>query len=326
MTSYHLLAELADGEFHSGEELAALLGVSRTAVWKQLKKLDRFELELYSVRGKGYKLATPLELLDKQGIVEGLSAGSRRLLGDLDIHLSIDSTNSHTLEKAKHNFPSGYVCIAEQQTDGKGRRDRRWVSPFGTNLYLSVLWQFSGGVNAMEGLSLAVGVALARALEELGLQGVQLKWPNDLYHDGKKLGGVLIEMTGDLAGQCQAVVGVGLNVKMPTKSARQIEQDWTDIATACPSPPSRNRIAAALLDELLKLLASYEQKTFTAYHRTWEKLDAYRGKPVQLVMGSRCVRGLAAGVDGRGAIGLRNDAGVHYYNGGEISLRPDHDS
>jgi BirA family biotin operon repressor/biotin-[acetyl-CoA-carboxylase] ligase len=326
MTLFALLAQLSDGKFHSGEELATQSNVSRTAIWKQLKKLDEFELELYSVRGKGYKLASPLELLDKEAILGGLSSDSSALLSDLEICLKINSTNSQALQRARGQSASGYVCLAEQQSQGRGRRGRQWVSPFGKNIYFSLLWRFSGGAPAMEGLSLAVGVVIAEVLSNMGVEGLQLKWPNDLLYQGKKLGGVLIEMEGDLAGHCQAVVGVGINVSMPATSGQQIDQEWTDIDSISPTPISRNKLASATLDALLLLLSSYEEKRFSAYQACWEKLDAYYGQRVQLTMGPNTVIGVAAGVDNKGSIRIKTETGIHPYNGGEISLRPINDS
>ena len=134
------------------------------------------------------------------------------------------------LRRVEAGGRSGLVCTAEQQTAGRGRRGREWISPFGRNLYVSTVWEFTQGAAALEGLSLAVGVAVAQALKGLGLPEVQLKWPNDIQHEGKKLGGVLLEMVGDASRQCQVVVGIGVNVAMPGAAANAIDQAWTDIS------------------------------------------------------------------------------------------------
>jgi BirA family biotin operon repressor/biotin-[acetyl-CoA-carboxylase] ligase len=259
MSKSVLLPLLASGEFCSGQDLADALGVSRTAVWKQLNKLA---------------VETGLE-------------------------------------------------IAEQQTAGRGRRGRHWVSPFARNLYLSLVWEYGQGAAALEGLSLAVGVAVARALEQCALPPVQLKWPNDVLHDGKKLGGILLEMAGDAAGTCQVVIGVGLNVAMPAAAGQDIDQAWTDIrALSGAAHPGRNALLAALLNELLPMASTFEARGFEAWREQWQALDAFAGKPVILNASGRQIVGTARGVDHRGALQLETTTGVQAIFGGELSLRP----
>ena len=188
-----LLRAIADGEFHSGEELARLLGVSRTAVWKQLQKIQaQTGLELESVKGRGYRLAQPLELLDSDRVLAGLAAPVRNLLAQFEVYEEIDSTNRLALLRALESGCRGHVIVAERQTAGRGRRGRQWISPFGRNIYCSTIWEFDGGAAALEGLSLAVGVAVASALTDVGVRGVGLKWPNDVVGGGRKLAGILL--------------------------------------------------------------------------------------------------------------------------------------
>jgi BirA family biotin operon repressor/biotin-[acetyl-CoA-carboxylase] ligase len=214
------------------------------------------------------------------------------------------------------------VISAEQQTAGRGRRGRAWVSPFARNLYLSVAWQYHQGAAVLEGLSLAVGVAVARALVASQLPPVQLKWPNDIVSEGAKLGGVLLEMTGDAAGACQVIVGIGLNVAMPAPAAAAIDQAWTDIETLGNAVrPGRNTLLAAVLNELLPLLAGFEQAGFAAWRDEWQALDANAGQSVVLHTGAREVAGIARGVDQRGALQLETATGMQSVYGGEISLR-----
>ncbi|GAB3288491.1 bifunctional biotin--[acetyl-CoA-carboxylase] ligase/biotin operon repressor BirA [Parahaliea aestuarii] len=318
-----ILPMLADGEFHSGQALAEALGVSRTAVWKQLNRLEELGLELESVRGLGYRIPGGLELLDDAVIRSALSVPAQSLLGELRLQDSLDSTNAEALRRIEAGAARGLVCSAEQQTAGRGRRGRAWVSPYARNIYLSVTWEFSQGAAALEGLSLAVGVAAARALEKLGVPAVQLKWPNDLLANRAKLGGILLEMAGDVAGACQVVVGVGLNVRMPDIAASAIDQAWTDIATLCgDSPPGRNALLSALLNELLPLLAEFEGTGFAAWREAWMQRDAYADTPVVVRSADRQVAGVARGVDERGALQLETTVGVQSLFGGELSLRP----
>ncbi len=323
MSESILLSTLADGAFHSGEDLASVMGVSRTAVWKQMKRLTQESgLEVESVRGKGYRIPSGLDLLCIETITANLPPEARDLMQELLILPRIDSTNAELLRRAETGVRSGVVCTAEQQTAGRGRRGRQWVSPFAANLYVSALWEFQQGAAALEGLSLAVGVAVARALEGCGVPGATLKWPNDVLYAGAKLGGVLIEMTGDAAGPCQVVVGVGLNVAMPSTAGAQIDQSWTDVRRICGEPrPSRNRLLAALLSELLPLLAQFETRGFAPWHEVWQSLDAFAGRAVVLNTGEREFAGTAQGVDHHGALQLATTSGVRSIYGGEISLR-----
>jgi BirA family biotin operon repressor/biotin-[acetyl-CoA-carboxylase] ligase len=324
MATTDLIELLADGNFRSGQDLALGLGVSRTAIWKQVNKLtDELGLEVESVRGRGYRIAGGLDLLDAERVLAGLGDRPAGLLNRLCIHQTIDSTNSEALRQAQQAWPAGYVCTAEQQTAGRGRRGRRWISPFASNIYLSVLWEYEQGAAALEGLSLAVGVAVADALGDVGIDEVQLKWPNDILHNGAKLGGVLLEMVGDTSGRCQVVVGVGLNVKMSKTAAAAIDQAWTD-ADAIASPGSaltRNALLSALLNRLLPLLADFEQQGFSCWRDQWQARDAFAGRRVVLDTGSTKLAGTARGVNERGALLLATTAGVQAVYGGEISVR-----
>ncbi len=323
MTKTTLLPLLADGEFRSGQDLADALGVSRTAVWKQLNRLEELGLQIESVKGRGYRIPGGIDLLEEDAVRRDLSAQTRALLTELDIHQSIGSTNAEAMRRIEMGAGSGLVCTAEQQSAGRGRLGRQWVSPFARNLYVSAAWEFTQGAAALEGLSLAVGVAVARALQACGLPAAQLKWPNDVLFDGAKLGGVLLEMTGDAAGSCQVVVGIGLNVAMPDSTATEIDQAWTDVSRMADGEcPRRNALLAALLNELLPLLAEFERGGFGPWREPWQTLDAYAGESVVLHSGQQQMAGIARGVDGRGALQLETAAsGIQSVFGGEISLR-----
>lgn len=317
-----LLPLLSSGEYRSGQDLADALGVSRTAVWKQLNNLSDLGLEIESVKGRGYRIPGGIDLLDPDVVRAALDSRAANLLSTLEVLETVDSTNAEAMRRVQQGAAAGLVCTAEQQSAGRGRRGRQWVSPFARNLYLSLVWEYHQGAAVLEGLSLAVGVAVARALAACELPQVQLKWPNDVLFDGAKLGGVLLEMTGDASGTCQVIVGVGLNVAMPRAAARDIDQAWTDIASmAGGEHPGRNILLAALLNELLPLLASFEDSGFGCWRAPWQALDAFAGAPVVLNSGGEPVTGIARGVDDRGALQLETAAGVQAVYGGEISLR-----
>ena len=313
-TKLTLLKCLADGEFHSGEDLGEMIGVSRAAISKHIKGIQEWGLDIYRVQGKGYKLASRLDMLDQ----ERLSAVSRD--ASLELIPIIGSTNQHLLERTS-TLESGSVCVAEYQAAGRGRRGREWVSPFGANLYLSMYWRLDAGMAAAMGLSLVVGVAVVEALEDMGVEGVKLKWPNDLYHNDKKLAGILVELSGQSGGAAHIVIGLGLNLSMdPTTSG--IGQPWTSLQEVCDGKvPDRNDLAQALINAWDKSLVDYELKGMSNFVERWNRLDNFLGRNVRLIIGPREIEGVVQGIDEQGAVLLKTENGVESYIGGEISLR-----
>ncbi|MDZ7923904.1 MAG: bifunctional biotin--[acetyl-CoA-carboxylase] ligase/biotin operon repressor BirA [Marinagarivorans sp.] len=311
-----LLALLADGECHSGEALGDKLGVSRAAIWKMIQQLQAQGVAVESIRGQGYCIRKGMDLLDRSQILAGLTSAAQARLGVLEVQTQITSTNSALLNGA---YGNGAVILAEQQTAGRGRRGRAWVSPLGANIYCSIRWHFSMGIACLEGLSLAVGVALVDALAELGVADVMLKWPNDLWLKGKKLGGVLVEVGGDALGECYAVVGVGLNIAMPKNAALEIDQAWTDLASEGCSC-SRNRVVAAMINHLLLLLGDYQAQGFGAYRERWLASNALADTWVA-VTGAEQKTGRVIGLNDSGALLLQSDAGIEIISGGEVSVR-----
>jgi len=313
-----LLEVLSDGEFHSGEELGRSLAISRSAVWKQLSKLADLHIQLESVRGRGYCLPGGLELFNETQIKEGLRAGVEEFLTDIRILDIIDSTNAYASRDLNRDRVHGTVYLAECQTGGRGRMGRTWVSPYGRNVYLSLVWEFDGGVAVLEGLSLAVGVAVHRAVSALGVADVSLKWPNDVLRDDRKLGGILLEMNGDPVGVCQVIVGIGLNVAVPASVAEAIGQPWHDLSD---HNIGRNSIVAAVLSELLPMLASYPEKGFPCYREEWEKYHEHQGQEVEIRASDRVICGIARGVGENGALCVELPEGRRYFSGGEVSVR-----
>lgn len=291
-----LLRLLADGGFHSGEALGEALGVSRAGVWKHVEALEKLGLDVFRVRGKGYRLGRPLELLDARRI----AAGSNFRIERLQVFDSIDSTNA---ELMRANDAPGTVaaCFAEHQDAGRGRRGRAWVSPFGSNLYFSLSWPFEQLPPDFAALSLAMGVGARRALNLLGVEGVGLKWPNDIYLGGRKLGGILLEMRGEPPGACRVVAGIGINVAMPERGGEQIDQAWTDLARAGYSL-SRNRLAATLLDEWCRVLSEFADHGFSAFVTEWREADILAGHAVTVHDRDTEWQGEALGVTTDGAL------------------------
>lgn len=320
MVQLQLLRLLSDGRFHSGQALGSTLGITRAAVWKQLRSLAERGIEVHAVRGKGYRLAEPLELLDPELIMKCLDATSRTLLREFELHSEIDSTNRHLMRRLSNGPATGHVCIAESQYAGRGRRGRQWVSPLGCNIYLSVLWRFPEGVARLSGLSLAMAVAVLRTLREAGLDGVGVKWPNDIVWRRRKLAGILLEMSGESDGPCHVIIGVGLNVRMPPGAAADIDQAWVDLKTI-QTTVSRNHVAGALIRQLLLALSTFEEEGLVPFRDEWLASDALADAPVVLQFPSGEVRGVARGIDDIGALLLEVDGALRRYQSGEVSLR-----
>lgn len=314
-----LLQALADGEFHSGSELGEILGVSRTAVWKSLQKLEALGLRVETVKGRGYRLERALDLLDASRILSALPELARSML-ELRVFQCTSSTNSDASAWLGSSTTDAYcVVLAEQQTAGRGRHGRVWVSPFAQNLYLSLAYELKGGVEALSGLSLVVGIALIRTLQALGVEDVALKWPNDVWMQGRKLAGVLVELQGEATSGWRVVIGIGLNVHMRDEDGQTIDQPWISLDAA--KVVSRNELAARLIDTLLAVLHEFSRKGFAAFVAEWSAFDALAGSRVQMD-GGRVV-GVARGIDATGAFLLQPDQGeLMVVNAGEVSVRP----
>ncbi|HEY0179370.1 MAG TPA: biotin--[acetyl-CoA-carboxylase] ligase [Dokdonella sp.] len=316
-----LLAELASGAARSGRELAARLGVTRAAVWKQVEQLRGLGLAIAASRGGGYRLEAPFEPLDAARIEALLDASERARLGALAVHWRLDSTNSELLRAAAAGPRDRLACLAELQTAGRGRRGRRWRMPLGGGVALSLLKRFDRGIAALAGLSLVAGVAAAEALEDCGVAGVGLKWPNDLVAGGRKFGGILVELGGDALGPCHAVVGVGVNVRLDASSAAAIDQPWIDLAALAEPPPSRNQLAARLLGRLLAAFDRFDADGFAGFAERYAARDVLRGRTLDVIGADGARVGVARGIDARGALRVAFDDGERTLDSGEVSVR-----
>ena len=316
-----LLKLLKDGRFHSGEALGAALGVSRSAVWKQLQHLEaELNLPIHKIRGKGYQLASPLVFLSADEIA--LSAPS--LVWPVHISDTIDSTNAEALRLVQLGHAAPFLVLAEQQTAGRGRRGRKWVSPFAQNVYYSLVLRIEDGLRQLEGLSLVVGLAVMQALRESGVQGAALKWPNDVLVGPKKIAGILLELVGDPADICHVVLGIGINVNM--KKADEVDQQWTSMQLEAGSPVDRNFLVAQLSLQLQNYLDRHKTGGFVTLQNEWERNHAWQGKVVSLIAGVNRIDGVVLGVDRQGALRLSVDGIERIYSGGELSLRLRDDS
>lgn len=343
-----LLRTLGDGRWHSGEVLAGDAGITRAALSKRVQKLLAWGLEIETQPGRGLRLLAPMELLDADLIRGALPEGTldSRIRGNDAIQFkslaitvlpSTDSTNTQLMAANAADDPQ--ALLAEHQSAGRGRHGRAWHSPFGANLYLSLAWSFPQWPASLTALPLAVGVATARALEELQVPGLRLKWPNDLWCGDAKLGGILIEQRGEAGGACRVVIGLGLNVAMRSATSAHIGRPWTTLAdalgrvagvnekTSMPpafahgAAPSRNALASAILREWLVMLARFAHEGFAPFEPQWRALDLLRSRSVTVQRAGGDVTGIARGVDETGALLVDAEGGRQRVMSGEVELR-----
>lgn len=327
LTAPALIAALADGRFHTGDALGDQFGVTKAAVWKAVRKLREYHLDVHSVRGKGYRLSEPLCLLNAESIQAQLSPARREQLAGLELLHSIDSTNSHALRRVQSgglDLSAGrcWACLAESQSAGKGRRGRHWVSPFGHNVYLSLVREFSNGAAALDGLSLVAGLAVVTALTDKGYRGLQLKWPNDVILGGRKLAGILLEVSGDVSGLCHVVIGIGLNLRSSHVGMESIDQPWVALDQIGFQRSRRNELVGVIMNKLLTSLHMFEHSGFAPFMGRWREFDATYGREIALHTAAGVVHGRGVGVNQSGALLMETtDGAVRTFHGGEVSLR-----
>jgi len=279
--TFEALRRLADGRFHSGEDIARSLNRSRATLCEALKGAPELGVELFSVPGKGYRLSAPIEFLDAKEISKKLAAAGSRV--SLQVVDEVDSTSTRLLEMAAQGAPSGTCLAAEWQRSGRGRRGRSWVSSLGGSLTFSLLWRFERGAGHLGGLSLAVGEAVARVLAQSGVERAQVKWPNDVVCDFRKLAGILVETSGEMQGPSVAVVGVGVNYRLDERTLDQIDQAVTDVVQCASVPPTRSGLLASMLTSLASVLETFDVHGFAASRDAWRALHAYQGRAVRVL-------------------------------------------
>lgn len=323
LNAQELLRALGAGPA-SGDALARRFGLTRAAVWKQVQALREAGVPVDAMPGRGYVLAQPLDLLDGEAIRRALSPAASAVLARLEVAWRLDSTNAALLREPAPEDGTR-VLLAEQQNAGRGRQGRHWHSPLAANLYLSVSRAFSGGLARLGGLGLVAGVAVADTLHAFGASAVHLKWPNDLVvcdaAGNRKLGGLLVEGSGQPAGSARAVIGLGLNVRMPAGSVHDIDQPWTDLAAVLDAPPARSALAAAVLDRLLPALEDFDREGLGRFLEAFARYDALRGRAILLHTADGPVPGLALGVAEDGALRVEVEGRERRVHSGEVSVR-----
>jgi BirA family biotin operon repressor/biotin-[acetyl-CoA-carboxylase] ligase len=250
------------------------------------------------------------ELLNEDEIISQLDLITAQSVGQLIVLAKTQSTNSYLLELSQYSSQSGVVCVAESQTKGRGRRGRSWISPAGHNIYLSMIWRFGGDLAELSGLSLAVGLAIVRVLDNYGLSDLSLKWPNDVYCRGQKLAGILVEIADTNANECLVVIGVGLNRWIDAAASDLIDQQWTDLFSLMgKSLPSRNQLIAKIIDQLIKVIDQFEGAGFAGLCDEWGQWDYLLGRQLVLVAGNQQISGTACGVNRSGLLVIKDEQG-----------------
>jgi BirA family transcriptional regulator, biotin operon repressor / biotin---[acetyl-CoA-carboxylase] ligase len=314
-----ILTLLVDGSFHSAQEISKILDIPYTVVPEILKFIAESSINLEVINDKNYCLADSLELLDASHIYNELGE-VKQLLSQLEVLTLIDSTNSYLLNKRK--YKGNYAVFAEQQTAGRGQFNRTWFSNFGKDIALSLLWEFSKPLNKLAGLTLVVGIAIVKALEEYGLKGIQLKWPNDIIHEGKKLGGILTETQSRLNKIQKIVIGIGLNLYNPKNHSLLYNQTATSVSSLENLPPRRNLLAILILKNLLHILIEFKTKDFCYFLSDWHRLDYLAGKKIILKTSSQPpIEGIAKGINSQGQLCVKIKNKYVYFNNGEIQVK-----
>ncbi len=316
---------LSSGEFTSGEALATSLGVSRSAVWKATGTLKTLGATLHAVRNRGYRLVAGGEPLDAARIRARLPREIEGRVSELDVAWSVDSTNTVLLARPNPPADRAQVLLAEFQTSGRGRRGRTWIAPPGGAICLSLSWTFQQVPEDLSALGLVIGVCVLRALKEFDLKGVGLKWPNDILIDGRKLGGILIDLRAESAGPACVIIGLGVNVALGSTLLQKISTlglPATDLVTAGMERPCRNSLTAAVIAAILAALPQFERQGLRPFVEEWRGADVLHGRPVDVHASDGVARGLARGIDVHGALLIETAQGVRRYLSGDVTVRP----
>lgn len=318
-TQHQLKKLLKSGEFCSGEDLAEGLGITRSAVWKHIKNIEEQGIPIEAVTGKGYRIPGGLEFLSKSKITSHLEAKNNLIPTKLQVLDIIPSTNTLLMDQmAQKKLETGHIVLAEMQTQGKGRMGKIWHSPYGRNLYLSLLWKFHLDLASLAGLSVLVGLSIIQALASLDISSVKLKWPNDLYADSKKLGGILIESSREAEGPIQAVIGIGLNVHSVNKELG-LQTRATCLSELAPMEVYRNQLAAEVIYTLIKNLKLFETQGLKPWKNALVQYDMLKGKQITLQLPNEKLTGVAKGINQQGGIQLKTTQGLQTFQLGSVS-------
>lgn len=306
---------MADGKFHSNNELMEKIGINIRTLYKYIQFIEYLGLEIIHKNPNGYSLSSSIQLLDRDIIMTQLNQGT------IEVVPIVNSTNQYLLERI-NQLNSGEACIAEYQQTGRGRYGRTWYSPFGYNIYLSLYWGFKHHLhkNRIMGLTVVVAIIIAEVLLELGIKGVGVKWPNDIYLEDRKLAGILIDLPKDTSIELPIIVGIGINIRMSLSSIVPINTHWIDLHTLGINI-DRNYLTAKLINELFIALSDFEKSGFAPFIKRWFNLDRYLNRPVKLIVGHQEITGIARGINSQGGLVLETNHTIRSWFLGDLSLR-----
>jgi len=315
---------LSDGEFHAGSDIGLQLNISRTAIWKFIKQLQQYNIDIESVKGRGYRLNNPLILLDPKKIKRLLIAQTKRRV-QIESFGSLPSTNSYLVKKSKEQTEVKrkelIICITEHQSEGKGRLHRKWFSPFASNIYFSCKKTVNKDISTLNGLSLVIGLAIIATLQQLGIDDLHVKWPNDILWKSNKLAGCLIEITAESHGCCDIVIGIGINVNMLSANNKLLDQPWISLEKILGQYQDRNKIISLLVENLLVYLDKFNQQGISPFIAEWQRNDYLMGKTIKVNNHGNIIIGTSLGINEKGHLVLKNrNHEVQSYSSGDTSI------
>lgn len=313
-----LVQLLSDGNFHEGSTIGEALGVTRSAIWKAVKKLQKYGVDIIAEKGQGYRLNNPMTLYDKSKIYNLLSMENHSDF-KIEIFELLESTNNYLKNTT---FETTKICLAEMQTGGKGRFTKVWHSPFGDNIYLSIGQFFPQDIQELSGLSLVIGLAILNTIEQYyPLSGLSLKWPNDILYNGKKLAGILIDANSEIHGSCNLIIGVGLNLNMSSKATNHPIENWTSIKMITKETADKSKITASLISAIFKHIQQFQMSGFNSFRKVWEKYDYLLGKNTTVTQGNKQITGTCCGITEQGHLKIQQQDGtIIEFLSGDASL------
>lgn len=306
---------LSNGQYHDGTSIGEKLGITRAAVWKVIKKLQEYGVEIQSIKGKGYLLEKPLILLDAVKIRKNIKKSSIKIA----ILEKIGSTNDYLKNDSDQD---NKICLAEMQTNGRGRLNRQWHSPFGQNIYFSLRYAFQKDMSELSGLSLVTGLAVCSAIESVTqLNNLKVKWPNDILVDQQKIAGILIDINAESNGFCNVIIGIGINVNMQHALKKEIDQPWNSLKIITGEYIDRNLLCAALINVLINYLERFSKFGLPDFIKEWKEKDYLFGKPISVMSGQKKVMGIGSGINTQGHLALRmSDKTEKTFSSGDTTL------
>lgn len=328
INEFSFLRLLSDGETHSTQSISKYFQCTSFEIFNVLRDVSELGINLIEFNNKGYWLKDSINWLNSESVLKNINQYPNVYPFDLIITDSVDSTNNfliNRLEKIEEqeNYKRILVIASELQTNGRGRLGRSWVSGLGESLTFSMGWYFNSDISKLSGLSLVIGIAIIRVFNSLSIHNVNLKWPNDIIFNYKKLGGILIEFRQSKPNRLPfIVIGIGINFNLSRNSRSLIKQDATDLFAITNKNIDRNLMLSALLSELQNVLIKFEKYGLNYFMEEWINYHAFQGKKVSLYLPDNSViEGTVDGVGHDGSLILITKAGRSFYNIGDISLR-----